>query len=90
MEVKINVFIRKSDHWNQLTGQKYNIREDLIQGSTQQEILDNFYKKNRKCDASYYNEFSETKWKNLLKVWYDSDNYKQRSFSLYYESSLVD
>jgi len=90
MEVKINVFVRKSDHWNHPKGQEYNVREELIKGNTQQEILDKFYKMNKRCDASYYNEFADTKWKNQLKEWYASEDYKKRSFSLYYENSIVD
>jgi len=39
---------------------------------------------------SYYNEFADTEWKNRLKEWYASENYKKRSFSLYYENSIVD
>ena len=90
MEVKINVFIRKSDHWKHPREQEYDVREEIIKGSTQQEILDKFYKKNRRCDASYYNEFADTKWQNKLKEWYNSDDYKKRSFSLYYENSIID
>ena len=90
MEVKINVFVRKSDHWEHPEGQEYNVWEELNKGNTQQEILDKFYKKNKRCDQCYYNEFADAKWKNLLKEWYDSDDYKQRSFSLYYENSIVD
>jgi len=90
MEVKINVFVRKYDHWKHPDGQKYNVREELIKGDTQQEILDKFYKKNRRCDASYYYRFADTKWKNRLEEWYDSEDYKKRSFSLYYENATVD
>ena len=89
MEVKINVFIRKSDHWKQPRGQKYNIKEETIKG-TEQEILDKFYKKNKQCDASYYIKFIDTKWEKKLKEWYNSDDYKRRSFSLYYENLIVD
>jgi len=90
MKVKINVFVRKSDHYKQPKVHKYNVIEEVILGNTEQEILDKFYKKNRGADASYYNEFASNEWKNKLKQWYNSDNYKKRSFSLYYENSIVD
>ena len=57
MEVKINVFVRKSDHYKQPKGQEYNVKKEVIIGNTEQEVLDKFYKKNRRADASYYNEF---------------------------------
>ena len=90
MEVKINVFVRKSDHYKQPKGQEYNVKKEVIIGNTEQEVLDKFYKKNRRADASYYNEFVDSKWKSKLKEWYNSDDYKKRSFSLYYENSIVD
>ena len=90
IKVKINVFVRKSDHWQQPIGQEYNVREVIVQGSNNQEVIDNFYRKNKGCDASYYNEFSDIKWRNKLKDWYDSEDYKKRSFSLYYKNSIVD
>lgn len=90
MEVKINVFVMKSDHWNHPRGQRYNVREEVIKGDTQQEILDKFYKKNRRCSMNYYNKFADTKWQNLLEEWYASEDYKKRSFLLCYENSVVD
>ncbi len=90
MKVKINVFVRKSDHWKLPEGQKYDIREETIEGRTEQEILDKFYMKNKRCDASYYNKFVEFKWQKKLSDWYKSDDYERRSFGLYYKNSIVD
>ena len=90
MEAKITIFVRKSDHYNHPKGEKYNTREEHIKGDTEQEILDKFYIKNKRCDASYYFEFSDIEWGNKLKAWYKSDDYKKRSFSLYYQNSIVD
>jgi len=90
MEAKINVFIRKSDHYLQPRGQEYDVKEEVIEGNTEQEILDKFYKKNKNADASYYNKFASKYWDNKLKEWYDSPDYEKRSFKLYYENRIVD
>ena len=42
MEVKINVFVRKSDHYKQPKGQEYNVKKEVIIGNTEQEVLDKF------------------------------------------------
>ena len=31
MEVKINVFVRKSDHYKQPKGQEYNVKKEVIE-----------------------------------------------------------
>ncbi len=90
LHVKINVFVEKSDHYKQPRGHEYNVNEEIIIGNSEQEILDKFYKKNKRADASYYHEFADSKWKLKLKEWYNSDDYNKRSFSLYYENSIVD
>ena len=90
IEAKINVFVRKSDHWKFPKRQKYDVREETIVGRTQQEVLDKFYMKNKRCDASYYNKFVDIEWQKRLTDWYKSDDYEKRSFSLYYQNSIVD
>ena len=90
MEVKINVFVRKSDHWKQPKGNEYDVREEIITGDTDQEIIDKFYIKNSRSDASYYSKFTDAVWEKKLQEWYDSDDCKKRSFSLYYKNSIVD
>ena len=90
MEAKINIFRRKANHWELLEEQRYDIREELLKGDTHQEILDKFYKKDKRSDASFYIKFVDPKWRRRLEEWYDSEDYAKRSFSLYYENSIVD
>ena len=90
MEVKINIYSRKSNHWKFVGDDRYNIREDIIVGDTEQDILDKFYIKNRNCDMSYYHQFQDEKWERKLHEWYKSDDYKKRSFSLFYKDRIVD
>ena len=90
MIVKIKTFIRKTDHYKQPKGEKYNIKEGVIIGESEQDIFDKFYKKNRRADNSYYNEFKKKEWKEKLSNWYKSEDFKKRSFDLYYHNSIVD
>ena len=91
MKAEIKIFVRKSDHYKFIIlNEQYNIKTEFIEANTEQEILDKFYKKNKRSDASYYNKFTSVDWNKKLNDWYKSDDYKKRSFSLYYENSIVD
>jgi len=90
MEAIVQEYVRKIDHYNFSGNERFNISEVILEGVDEQEILDKFYLKNRRCDASYYNKFKDFKWECALNKWYNSDDYKNRSFELYYKNSLVD
>ena len=61
---------------------------------TQNEIdlFEQFYKKNnqlRYCNGSYY-EFADANVKARYKEWLQSDDYKAKSFNLFYAGGIVD
>ena len=70
----------------------YLIREEVITGNSEIELFEAFYKKNnqlRYCNGSYY-VFKHDDWKNKYSEWLKSDDYKSKSFSLYYGGGIVD
>lgn len=90
METQIKIFARKSDHYNYSGDEKYNTYLEYLRAETEQGILDIFYKKNRRADASHYSEFVDNKWQLKYDSWLNSEDYNKRSFNLYYENSIVD
>lgn len=90
MKVKINVYVRKSDYWKNPGKDDYDIREEYIEGDNEQDIIDKFYIKNRRCDAGFFHRFADEEWKQKLSNWLNSEDYQKRSFSLYYSNSIVD
>lgn len=63
-----------------------------ISGKENIDIFKQFYKLNnslRYCNNSYY-KFQDKIWENKYKEWLDSDDYKKRSFELYYGNGVVD
>ena len=67
-------------------------RKEEINGNTEIEIFENFYNKNnslRYCNGSYY-KFQSKEWENKYNNWLKSDDYKNKSFNLYYGNGTVD
>ena len=63
-----------------------------IEGNNEIEIFENFYKLNnslRYCNGSYY-RFNDLEWENKYNEWLKSDDYKKKSFNLYYGNGVVD
>jgi hypothetical protein len=55
-------------------------------------IFEKFYKMNnslRYCNGSYY-KFNDEKWQNKYNEWLKTDDYKSKSFNLYYGNGVVD
>lgn len=69
------------------------IRQVEIQSETEIEIFEEFYKKNnslRYCNGSHYT-FVSDEWKNKYDNWLKSDDYKSKSFDLFYgKNGIVD
>jgi hypothetical protein len=68
------------------------IRQEEIEGSTDIEVFEKFYKLNnslRYCNGSYY-KWVDAEWEIKYRVWLKSDDYKQKSFNLYYDGGVVD
>jgi hypothetical protein len=67
-------------------------KQEEIEGNNDIEIFENFYKKNnslRYCNGSYY-KFNCDKWIIKYNEWLKSDDYKKKSFNLYYGNGVVD
>jgi hypothetical protein len=67
-------------------------RQEEIEAETDIEIFEIFYKKNnslRYCNGSYY-KFKDIEWENKYQNWLKSDDYKKKSFDLYYGGGVVD
>jgi hypothetical protein len=55
-------------------------------------LFEQFYKLNnslRYCNGSYF-KFQDKEWEEKYKEWLKSDDYKQKSFNLYYGNGVVD
>lgn len=67
-------------------------RQEEIEGNNEIEIFEQFYKLNnslRYCNGSYY-KFNDLEWENKYNEWLKSDDYKKKSFELYYGNGIVD
>lgn len=63
-----------------------------ITSTTEIELFEQFYKLNnrlRYCNGSYYT-FVEPEWETKYNDWLSSDDYKSKSFNLYYGNGIVD
>lgn len=67
-------------------------RQEEIEGDTEIDLFEQFYKLNnslRYCNDSYY-KFQDKDWENKYNAWLKSDDYKKKSFNLYYGNGVVD
>lgn len=63
-----------------------------IDDATEIGLFEQFYKLNnslRYCNGSHYT-FQDKQWEQKYKEWLKSDDYKQKSFKLYYGNGIVD
>lgn len=85
----------KLDYWDRVSYNSINSeikRQQEIEGKNDIEIFENFYKLNnslRYCNGSYY-KFNDLEWENKYNQWLKSDDYKKKSFNLYYGNGVVD
>ena len=67
-------------------------KQEEINGISNIDIFEQFYKKNnqlRYCNGSYY-KFQDIEWEHKYNEWLKSDDYKKKSFNLYYGGGVVD
>jgi hypothetical protein len=86
MIVELNSWNPTKTHMSQITNQK------TISGENDIEIFEKFYKENnslRYCNGSHYT-FISSEWEQKYKDWLNSDDYKAKSFNLYYGNGVVD
>ena len=65
---------------------------EILESNSEIQIFETFYKKNnelRYCNGSYYT-FTSNKWEDKYNQWLKSDDYKAKSFQLYYGNGIVD
>lgn len=63
-----------------------------IQDTTEIGLFEQFYKLNhslRYCNGSYY-KFQDKEWEEKYEEWLESEDYKKKSFDLYYGNGVVD
>ena len=63
-----------------------------IEGTDEIDLFEQFYKLNNSlkyCNGSYY-KFQDKEWENKYNQWLKSDDYKKKSFNLYYGNGVVD
>ncbi len=66
--------------------------QETISAHTDIALFEKFYKMNnslRYCNGSHYT-WKDSKFKALYKEWLNSDDYKSKSFNLYYGNGIVD
>jgi len=67
-------------------------RSENLHAENDIDLFEQFYKKNnqlRYCNGHYY-EFADANIKARYKEWLNSDDYKAKSFNLYYGNGIVD
>jgi hypothetical protein len=67
-------------------------RQETIEGDDDIEIFEKVYKKNnslRYCNGSFY-RFASKEWQHKYNDWLQSDDYKAKSFNLFYGGGVVD
>jgi hypothetical protein len=84
------------NYWNRISHTSINSEikhEKIITVKDDIDTFEQFYKLNnslRYCNGSYYT-FKDLNWENKYNEWLKSDDYKSKSFNLYYgNNGIVD
>jgi len=67
-------------------------KQKTIEADDDIAIFEEFYKMNnslRYCNGSYY-KFNDKQWQDKYNEWLKTDDYKSKSFNLYYGNGVVD
>ncbi len=67
-------------------------KQKTISAHTDIALFEKFYKENnnlRYCNGSRYT-WQDAEWKRKYEAWLNSDDYKKKSFQLYYGNGIVD
>ena len=91
MEVRYSA---KLEYWQREYNKTYSkvVKEIEIFGVSEIDLFEQFYKLNnqlRYCNGSYYT-FKDFIVKIYYDRWLESDDYKSKSFNLYYGNGIVD
>jgi hypothetical protein len=66
--------------------------QETIEDDNDIAIFEKFYKMNNSlkyCNGSYY-KFNDIEWRDKYNDWLKTDDYKSKSFNLYYGNGVVD
>ena len=88
----LNVKLDYYDQESYLDPRSVFKRHEFIEGENDIEIFEKFYKLNnrlRYCNGAYY-VFNESEWSDKYWEWIKSEDYKKKSFELYYGNGVVD
>lgn len=83
------------DYWDRVSYTSIHSEIKYQRTITARNDIDAFeqlYKLNnrlRYCNGSYY-KFKDLEWEDKYREWLNSDDYKQKSFNLYYGNGVVD
>ena len=86
-----NTIVTESGFRYMNTNPEYK-RSETLHAQNDIDLFEQFYKKNnqlRYCNGHYY-EFADEKVKARYKEWLQSDDYKAKSFNVYYGNGIVD
>ena len=92
--VKEKIFVKLDyyDQKNHIDPRSVFKRHEFIEGENDFEIFEKFYKLNNRlkyCHGAYY-AFNKTEWAKKYYEWRQSDDYKSKSFNLFYGGGVVD
>jgi hypothetical protein len=83
------------DYWDKVSYTSCNSEikhQKTITAISDVDAFEQFYKLNnslRYCNGSYY-KFNSNEWANKYQEWLHSEDYKKKSFNLYYGNGIVD
>lgn len=83
------------DYWDKVdrtTIHSKIVGQEELEAESDIEMFEKFYGLNnslRYCNGSYY-KFQDQKWTDKYQAWLKSDDYKAKSFNLYYGGGVVD
>ena len=95
MKQKETIMTVELDYWDRVSYTSSHSemkRKENIEADAEIEIFEKFYKMNnrlRYCNGSYY-RFGTKEWQDKYNNWLQSDDYKAKSFDLYYGGGVVD
>jgi hypothetical protein len=89
MEITLDYWDRKDYQYSWESEIK---KQETIEADDDIAIFEKFYKMNnslRYCNGSYY-KFNDKQWQDRYNEWLKTDDYKSKSFNLYYGNGVVD
>ena len=89
MEIVLDYWDRKDYQYSWESEIKH---QKTIEADDDVAIFEKFYKMNnslRYCNGSYY-KFNDKQWQDKYNEWLKTDDYKSKSFNLYYGNGVVD